>query len=55
MFALWSNDRPDPAFTDRLAGAFGAARAAEVRFPNPLLGRDEVQTVYLAGGVPTSA
>ena len=29
VFALWSNDRPDPAFTDRVAGAFGAARAAE--------------------------
>ena len=52
VFALWSNDRPDPAFTDRLAGVFAHARAAEVRFPNPLLGREEVQTVYLAGAAP---
>ena len=51
VFALWSNDRPDPAFTDRLAGAFGAARAAE-EVSNPLLGRDEVQTVYLPAACP---
>ena len=55
VFALWSNDRPDPAFTDRLAGVFAHARAAEVRFPNPLLGREEVQTVYLAGAAPAPA
>ena len=31
---------------------FAHARATEVRFPNPLLGREEVQTVYLAGAAP---
>ena len=53
IFALWSNDPPDPAFLARLGAQFPAASAEEVTFFNPLLGEDCVQTVYLgmmAGG-----
>ena len=48
VFGLWSNDRPDDRFTDRLADAFGTARAEPVTFHNPLQDREVVQTVYLA-------
>lgn len=48
VFGLWSNDPPDPAFTDRLAGVFASARAEPVTFHNPLQDRPETQTVYLA-------
>ena len=48
IFALWSNDRPDPAFTDRLAEVFAQAWAEPVTFDNPLQGRPFTQTVYLA-------
>ena len=48
IFGLWSNDRPDDRFTDRLAGVFATARAEPVSFHNPLQDREVVQTVYLA-------
>ncbi len=48
IFGLWSNDRPDPAFTDRLAGVFAEARAEPVTFDNPLQGKPFTQSVYLA-------
>jgi spermidine synthase len=48
VFALWSNDKPDPAFTDRLAGVFAEAWAEPVTFHNPLQDRPFTQTVYLA-------
>ncbi|HUF45130.1 MAG TPA: spermidine synthase, partial [Aestuariivirgaceae bacterium] len=48
VFALWSNDRPDPAFTERLAGVFAEAWAEPVTFHNPLQDRPFTQTVYLA-------
>ncbi len=48
IFGLWSNDRPDPAFTDRLAGVFAEAWAEPVTFDNPLQGRPFTQSVYLA-------
>jgi spermidine synthase len=48
IFGLWSNDRPDAAFTDRLAGVFAEAWAEAVTFDNPLQGRPFTQTVYLA-------
>jgi hypothetical protein len=48
VFGLWSNDRPDPAFTARLAGVFADARAEPVTFDNPLQDRPFTQTVYLA-------
>jgi spermidine synthase len=48
IFALWSNDRPDAAFTSRLSDVFTEAWAAPVTFHNPLQNRDTVQTIYLA-------
>lgn len=48
IFGLWSNDSPDPAFTERLASVFAEAWAEPVTFDNPLLGRPFTQTVYLA-------
>lgn len=48
IFGLWSNDLPDPAFTDRLKKVFGAAWAEPVSFHNPLQNREFTQTVYLA-------
>ena len=47
IFALWSNDPPERTFLSRLEANFAAASAEEVRFFNPLLGEDCVQTVYL--------
>ena len=51
IFGLWSNDRPDPAFTARLAGVFAEAWAEPVTFHNPLQGLPFTQTVYLARAV----
>ena len=48
VFGLWSNDRPDGAFTARLAEVFDGARAEEVTFDNPLQDVPFTQTVYLA-------
>src|SRR6266446_2135109 len=48
IFALWSNDRPDDAFTARLRRIFADARAEEVTFHNPLQDKPFTQTVYLA-------
>ncbi|WP_127142593.1 spermidine synthase [Pelagibacterium montanilacus] len=48
VFALWSNDRPDQGFAERLLDVFGAARAHEVRFFNPLQDNEAIQTVYVA-------
>lgn len=48
VFGLWSNDLPDGAFTARLRGIFGNARAEPVTFHNPLQDRPFTQTVYLA-------
>lgn len=48
VFALWSDDPPDPDFLETLRGVFEEARAEEVEFPNPLLGGASSSTVYLA-------
>lgn len=48
IFGLWSNDRPDQAFTDRLASVFAAAWSEPVTFHNPLQDKPFIQTVYLA-------
>lgn len=48
VFALWSNDPPDPAFEARLAEHFVDVRSEVVRFDNPLRDCDETNTVYLA-------
>ncbi|WP_193188146.1 spermine/spermidine synthase domain-containing protein [Nisaea sediminum] len=48
IFGLWSDDRTDPAFTERLSGVFSEASAEPVTFHNPLQDRPFTQTVYLA-------
>jgi spermidine synthase len=48
VFGLWSNERPDPAFTERLAAVFAEAWVEEVAFHNPLQNSTFVQSVYLA-------
>lgn len=48
VFALWSNEHPEEAFTKRLAEVFAEARAEPVTFHNPLQDREFTQTVYLA-------
>ena len=48
VFALWSNDPPDDAFTAVLAAVFATAEAHVIRFPNPLQDREATNTVYVA-------
>lgn len=48
VFALWSDDPPDPGFLTLLAEVFGSARAEVVGFANPLTGGTSANTVYLA-------
>jgi spermidine synthase len=48
VYALWSNDPPDQAYLDILAGVFVDVAAEVVRFPNPLQGREATNTVYVA-------
>ncbi|MDG4765471.1 spermidine synthase [Solwaraspora sp. WMMD406] len=48
VFALWSDDPPDDAFTARLAQVYATARAVVVTFANPLHGGTSANTVYLA-------
>jgi len=48
VFSMWSDDPPDERFLELLRTVFSGVRAEVVSFPNPLLGRDSVATVYLA-------
>lgn len=49
IMGLWSDDRPDDAFTGLLESVFGEARAEPVTFRNPLQDdRVFTQTVYFA-------
>ena len=48
VFALWSCDPPDAAFTGTLGAAFSKAEAHAVVFENPLLDREDVNTIYVA-------
>jgi spermidine synthase len=50
VFGLWSNDPPDEAFRETLAGVFSSAQAHVVGFHNPLQDREATNTVYLAWG-----
>ncbi|WP_328537659.1 spermidine synthase [Streptomyces sp. NBC_00344] len=47
VFALWSNDPPDDAFSAVLAGVFSGVRAQVVDFVNPLQGGTSANTVYV--------
>lgn len=48
VFALWSNDPPDEAFTATLAGVFAAVRADVVTFHSPSQDREAANTIYVA-------
>ncbi|MDT7581996.1 MAG: hypothetical protein QOK35_3260 [Pseudonocardiales bacterium] len=48
VFALWSDDPPDPAFEAVLAEVFDRSEASVVRFANPLTGGYSTNTVYVA-------
>jgi spermidine synthase len=47
VFALWSDDPPNPAFQDVLREVFADASAELVRFDNPITGGESSNTVYL--------
>jgi spermidine synthase len=48
VFALWSDDPPDPAFEAVLAEVFDRSEASVVQFANPLTGGYSTNTVYVA-------
>jgi hypothetical protein len=48
VFALWSNDPPDPEFTDTLGQVFDSCTARVVTFASPARGGESANTVYLA-------
>lgn len=48
VFGLWSDDRPDNDFTQRLSDVFASAWSVPVTFRNPLQDRPFTQTIYLA-------
>ena len=48
VFALWSDEPPDPKFQQILDRVFVESRAHVVKFHNPLLGHDSASTVYVA-------
>lgn len=48
VFALWSDEPPEPAFEQVLAGVFESARAEVVDFDNPLTGGRSACTIYVA-------
>jgi spermidine synthase len=47
VFALWSDDPPEPGFSAVLSEVFPGSRAEVVAFPNPLTGGESANTVYL--------
>jgi spermidine synthase len=48
VFALWSNDPPDAAYREVLAGVFPEVAAEIITFHNPLQEREATNTVYVA-------
>jgi spermidine synthase len=48
VFALWSDDPPDPAFTAVLGSVFATGTAHVVTFANPVRGGESSNTVYVA-------
>lgn len=50
VFALWSVDRSDRRFQERLVAVFGQTDAVEVEFPNSLSGEASRCTIYRACG-----
>lgn len=52
VFALWSDDPPDPDFLDVLREVFVDVEAHAVSFPNFLTGGESSNTVYVASTKP---
>lgn len=48
VFALWSNEPPEPRFTDRLGKVFDETRAEPIRFFNPIQNNEACNTIYSA-------
>ncbi|MFB4308558.1 spermidine synthase [Actinomadura sp. GTD37] len=48
VFALWSNEAPDDAFTAVLGETFAEVATHVVEFPNPIQGGVSANTVYVA-------
>jgi len=48
IFALWSNNRPDIKFEEKLARVFASACSEAVTFDNPYQSEQATQSVYLA-------
>jgi spermidine synthase len=54
VFALWSNDPPDPAFTATAGQVFAGWTAHVVTFANPVRGGESANTVYVATWPPAT-
>tara|TARA_R110002051_G_scaffold3220_2_gene17492 strand:+ start:566 stop:1264 length:699 start_codon:yes stop_codon:yes gene_type:complete len=50
VFAMWSDDAPDPGFMTLLEAVFPNPKAEVVTFPNPLTGAESTCTIYVTGG-----
>ena len=48
VFALWSDEKPEPEVVRRMGEAFERADGHVVPFPNPITGGQSTNTVYLA-------
>jgi spermidine synthase len=48
VFGLWSNDPPDAGFIRLLDSVFQSSESRIVTFPNPYMGGESSNTVYLA-------
>lgn len=48
IFGMWSNEPPDPTFTELLESVFHSCEAHTITFPNPYTGGESSSTVYLA-------
>jgi len=48
VFALWSDDPPEPTFLADLAAVFASSQAHVVAFANPFTGAESTNTVYVA-------
>jgi len=48
VFAMWSDEAPDPAFEAELAGVFEQFESRVVEFENPVRGGVSACTIYLA-------
>lgn len=52
VFALWSDDPPDPGFVANIESVFASCDAHVVAFPNPYTDNESSAIVYVATGPP---